>query len=117
MQEYVEILKAELDASKKREKARKVMKYILSCTCPFLNCHLRHDKETGSDLCPAVVSEIVLGDAPVNYWPIFSLSLVKILEVFAKVNLVQFFLVLKWRIDLSCSPVNKGTNSRVDKIH
>ena len=72
MQEYVEILKAELDASKKREKARKVMKYILSCTCPFLNCHLRHDKETGADLCAAIVSGIVTGDAPVNYWPIFS---------------------------------------------
>ena len=77
MQEYVEILKAELDASKKREKARKVMKYILSCTSRFLKCHLRHDKETGADLRSAVVSGIITGDAPVNYWPIFSAVLCK----------------------------------------
>lgn len=77
MQEYVEILKAELDASKKREKARKVMNYILSCTFPFLKYHLRHDKDTGADLRPAVVSGIITGDAPVNYWPIFSPVLCK----------------------------------------
>ena len=119
MQEYVEILKAELDASKKREKARKVMKYILSCTCPFLNCHLRHDKETGSDLCPAVVSEIVLGDAPVNYWPIFSLSLVKILEAFAKVNLVQFFpgSYVENRPFLHSCKQRHQLEAWVDKIH
>ena len=71
MQEYVEILKAELDASKKREKARKVMNYILSCTFPFKNCHLRNDRETGAEMCPAIVSGIVTRDGLVTYWPVF----------------------------------------------
>ena len=95
------------------------MKYILSCTCPFLNCHLRHDKETGSDLCPAVVSEIVLGDAPVNYWPIFSLSLVKIWEAFAKVNLVQFFpgSYVENRPFLHSCKQRHQLEAWVDKIH
>ena len=95
------------------------MKYILSCTCPFLNCHLRHDKETGSDLCPAVVSEIVLGDAPVNNWPIFSLSLVKILEAFAKVNLVQFFpgSYVENRPFLHSCKQRHQLEAWVDKIH
>ena len=37
----------------------------------------------------AVVSGVVT--ALVSYWPIFSLSLVTIPEVFAEVNLAQFF--------------------------
>ena len=35
-------------------------------------------------MLPAVASGIVTGDAPVSYWPIFSLSLVTLPEVFAK---------------------------------
>ena len=38
---------------------------------------------------------MVTGDALVSYWPIFSLSLVAIPEVFAKVNSTQFPLVSK----------------------
>ena len=47
---------------------------------------------------PAVVSGIVTGDALVSDWPIFSLSLVTVPEVFAKVNSVQFVSLsfLKW---------------------
>ena len=47
----------------------------------------------------AVVSEIVTGDAPVSYWPIFSpVPIVTVPEVFAKVNSVQFVSLsfLKW---------------------
>ena len=40
---------------------------------------------------PAIYSGIVAVDAPVvSYWPIFSLSLVTVPEVFAKVNSAQF---------------------------
>ena len=39
----------------------------------------------GTEMRPADVS----GDAPISYWPIFSLSLVTVPEVFAKVNLAQ----------------------------
>ena len=38
----------------------------------------------------AITSGIVLGDALFSYWPIFFLSLVTILEVFAKANSAQF---------------------------
>ena len=38
---------------------------------------------------PAVVSEIATGDAPVSYWPIFSLFLVTAPEVFAGVTSAQ----------------------------
>ena len=37
-----------------------------------------------------MVSGIITGDAPVSYWSIFSLSLVTVPEVFAKVNSPQF---------------------------
>ena len=39
----------------------------------------------------AVVSGIVTGEAPVSYWPIFSLLLVTV-QTSAEVNLVQFFI-------------------------
>ena len=39
----------------------------------------------------AIVSEIVTGDAPFCYWPIFSLSPVTVPEVFSKVYSAQFF--------------------------
>ena len=48
-------------------------------------------------MCLAVifVTWIVTGDTLVNHWPIFSVSLVILPEVFVKVNLVQFPLVSK----------------------
>ena len=44
---------------------------------------------------PAIVSGIVIEDAPVSYWLIFSLSLVTVPEVFAKAIRPSFFLVSK----------------------
>jgi len=38
----------------------------------------------------ASVSGIVTGAAPVRYWPIFSRSLIKVPNVFAKINSAQF---------------------------
>ena len=38
---------------------------------------------------PASVSGIVTGSTPVSYWPIFSLPLVTVPDVFAKVNSTQ----------------------------
>ena len=37
----------------------------------------------------AIVPGMVTRDAPVSYWPFFSLSLVTVPEVFAKVNSAQ----------------------------
>ena len=52
---------------------------------------LEHEKRTGAEMRRAIVSGIVPGDALVSYWPkFFSLSLVTIPEVFAKVNSSQF---------------------------
>ena len=90
------------------------MNYILSCTFPFLKYHLRHDKETGADLRPAVVSGIITGDAPVNYWPIFSPVLWKGARI-----LLLFPPVLKWRIDLFLNSCKQRHQPKawVDKIH
>ena len=44
---------------------------------------------------PAIILSIVTRDALVSYWPIFSLSLITVPEVFAKVNSAQFPLVCK----------------------
>ena len=44
---------------------------------------------------PAVVSGIVTGVVLISDWPIFSLSLVTVSKVFAKVNSSQFLLVSK----------------------
>ena len=52
--------------------------------------HFRNEKETGAGMSPAIASGIVTGDAPFSYWPIFSVSIVTVPEVFAKVNSVQF---------------------------
>ena len=49
-----------------------------------------------------IVSWIVTGDMPVSYWPIFSLSLVTVPKVFAKVNWAQFHLVSKVMNDGRC---------------
>ena len=59
------------------------------------NRHLRNDRRTGVEMCPAIVSGIVTGDAPVSYWPFFSMSLVTVPEFFAKVNSAQFLPVSK----------------------
>ena len=54
------------------------------------NHYFRNNKETGAEKCPAIVSGIVTGDAPVSYWPIFSQSLVTVPEVFMKVKSAKF---------------------------
>ena len=48
--------------------------------------HFRNEKETGAEMLPAIVS----GNGPVSYWPIFSMSLVTVPEVFVNVNSAQF---------------------------
>ena len=40
-------------------------------------------------MCPAIVSGIVTGDAPVSYWLIFPLSPKTVQEAFAKVSSAQ----------------------------
>ena len=64
------------------------------------NRYFRNDKETGAEMCPAIASGIATGDAPVSYWPIFSLSLVTVPEVFMKVKSAKFSscFFLKWRM-------------------
>ena len=52
--------------------------------------HIKHEKGTETEMRPAIVSGIIFGDETVSYWPIFSLSLVTVPKVFAKVNSVQF---------------------------
>ena len=55
----------------------------------------RNEKGTGAEMCPAIVCGIVIRDASVSYWPMFSpLSLATVPEVIARVS----FLFLKWRI-------------------
>ena len=43
---------------------------------------------TGAEMCPAIVSGIVTKDALVIYWPIFSVTIVTVPEVFANVYVV-----------------------------
>ena len=38
-------------------------------------CHFITERGTGAEICPAIVSGIVTGDAAISYWPIFSLVL------------------------------------------
>jgi len=52
--------------------------------------HFRNGKGTGHEIRPASVYGMVTRDARVNYWPIFSRSLVTVPEVFVKVHSVQF---------------------------
>ena len=48
---------------------------------------------------PANVSGMFTGDALVSYWPIFSLSLPTIPDVFVKVNLLKLlFVFVEWSI-------------------
>ena len=58
-------------------------------TC-LTNRYFRNDKKTGAEMRPAIVSGIVTRDALVSYWPIFSLSLVTVPEVFMKVKSAKF---------------------------
>ena len=61
---------------------------------------------------PAIVSGIGTGDAPVSYWPIFfSLTLVTVSEVFAKVNSTQFPSLLKLhvKLDWCCIVLHHGS--------
>ena len=51
---------------------------------------LETKKGTGAEIHLGIASGIVTGDAPVSYWPTFSMSLVRFPEVFAKVNLTHF---------------------------
>ena len=48
--------------------------------------HFRNEKATGAEMGSAIDS----GDVLNSYWPIFSLSLVTVPEVFTNVNSVQF---------------------------
>ena len=50
----------------------------------------RNGKGTGDEMRPASVYGMVTRVAPVSYWPIFSRSLVRVPEVFVKVQSVQF---------------------------
>jgi len=47
-------------------------------------------------MCPAIVSRIVTGGAPISYWPnFFCLYPATVPEVFANVNSAHFFSVSK----------------------
>ena len=53
--------------------------------------HLINEKGTGADrMRPAIVSGIVTGNAPVSHWPIFFPSVVRVPEVFSKIDSTQF---------------------------
>ena len=54
--------------------------------------HFRNEKGTGAEMRPAIVSGIVTGNTGNQF---FSLSLVTVPEVFAKVNSTQVPLVSK----------------------
>ena len=45
-----------------------------------------NDKGTGAEMRPAIVFGIVAGDAQVSYWPILSLCLATVPEVFTNVT-------------------------------
>ena len=52
--------------------------------------HLRNEKGGEAEMCPASVSGMVTGEAPVSFWPISPLVLVTVPDVFAKVKSTQF---------------------------
>ena len=60
---------------------------------------------------PASVSGIVNGEAPVSYWPIFSLTLATVPEAFAKVNSAQFSSLIKLhvKLDWCCIELHHGS--------
>ena len=61
---------------------------IANSTCDAI-CHFRDEKGPGAEISDAIVSEIVTGDAPVSYWPIFFVSLATVPQGFAKANSAQ----------------------------
>ena len=65
----------------------------------FFIRYLRNENGTGAEMGPAIVSGIVTWDPLISYWPIFSLSLVTVPEVFAKANSPQFPLLSKVAIE------------------
>ena len=79
--------------------------------------HYRNNKGTGAKMLPAIVSGIITGHEPVSYWLIFSLSLVTIPEVFAKLDSSQFpiFSFLTWQIPSAESSFNN--TSRITPVN
>ena len=78
-----------------------VLKIVLDTGCWLLpgvktgslqSCirHFRNEKETGAEICPAIVSGIATGDASFSYWSIFAFTPVTVPEVLARVNSIQF---------------------------
>ena len=59
--------------------------------------HFRTRKELDPKLCPAIVSGIVIGNALVSYWPMFSLSLLTVPEVFAWHSFLPVSKVTNWQ--------------------
>lgn len=59
--------------------------------------HFKARKELEPKLCPAIVSGIVIGNALVSYWPMFSLSLVTVPEVFASHSFLPVSKVANWQ--------------------
>ena len=70
--------------------------------------HFVNEKRTGGEICPAVVSGIVTGNAPVSCWPIFSPFLVTVPKVFAKGDSAQFLPVANDRLLFFSSPLPIG---------
>ena len=52
--------------------------------------HLRNENATGAEMRPAMVCGIVTGDTLVSYWPILSLFLLTVPEVFANPTQVPY---------------------------
>ena len=52
--------------------------------------HSRKEKVNGAEMYLAVVSGMFLGFVLVTYWPVFSLSLFTVPDIFVKVNLLKF---------------------------
>ena len=67
--------------------------------------HFVNERGNGAEICPAVVSGIVTGDAPVSYWPIFPPFLVTVPKAFAKGNSAQFLPVANGRLLFFSSPL------------
>ena len=86
-----EIDNTSLQAWKRRDQTEKdIVRQNTHKRSPLI-CHFRNEKRTEADMMrPAVVSGIVTGVALISDWPIFSLSLVTVSKVFAKVNSSQF---------------------------
>ena len=70
--------------------------------------HFVNEKGTEGEICPAVVSGIVTGNAPVSCWPIFSPFLVTVPKVFAKGDSAQFLPVANDRLLFFSSPLPIG---------